>query len=194
MKTSKILIMVGPILILIGIGLIWGAVMPAEYTEDFTIPGNSLSESYFYVFESTNIIGLRMEGEFEVEGLLESVTMYVMTPDQYNAYINSEGTEAELTVSGHSGSFDISLDTMKGYLVFEHGLLWSLFAQDVTLTYTVHGTAVTFLVAGIIMMAVGVVLIVYGLRLGKKEAATAPPTQATADVMMFDQQKPPGNP
>jgi len=191
MKKSKVLIMVGPILILIGIGLIAGAMLPAENTETFTIPDGP----YYYAFESTTILGLRLEGEFEVDGVLETVTLYVMTPDQYDAYANFGETVAEYTVEGNSGSFDVSLDTTKGYIVFEHGFLWSLFSQDVTLTYTIHGTAVTYLAGGIALLAIGVVLIVYGVMLGKKEAAMAPPQQQPpADVMMFDQQKPPGNP
>jgi hypothetical protein len=191
MKKSKILIMVGPILILIGIGLVWGAVMPSEATESFTIPEGP----YYYAFESTTILGLRLEGEFDVDGVLGTVNFYVMTPEQFDAYANLGETDAEYSMSGNSGSFDVSLDTTKGYLVFEHGLLWSLFSQDVTVTFTVHGTAVSYLAGGIVMLVIGVVLIVYGARLGKKEAAIAPPQQqAPADVMMFDQQKPPSNP
>jgi len=118
-----------------------------------------------------------------------------MTPEQFDAYATTGETDAVYSVTGNSGSFDVSLDTTKGYLVFEHGADWMPVSQDVTLTYTIHGTLVTYLVGGIAVLAIGAVLIVYGVRLGKKEAAMAPPQQQpTSDVMMFDQQKPPGNP
>ncbi|MCU0852885.1 MAG: hypothetical protein MUC90_06535 [Thermoplasmata archaeon] len=190
MRKSRILIAVGPILVLIGIGLVVGAMLPAEFTETFTIPEGN----YYYAFESTSILGLRIEGEFEVDGLLETVSFYVMTPEQYDAYATTGATDAEYSVTGHSASFDVSLDTTKAYLVFEHGLLWTLFSQDITITYTLHGTGLTGLVAGVALAVVGVVLVVFAVRMSKKEAMMAPPPAPTSDVMMFDQQKPPGNP
>ena len=191
MKKSKISIIVGLVLILLGICLIVSAMMPAEHFEEFTIP----SGDRHHVFETSTIVGLRVEGSFEVWNFLETLTMYVFTPAQYDAYTATGATESEFSMTANSGDFDVELSTMKAFIVFEHGPLWRLFGQGVTLEYTVHGTNLTFLIGGILLAVAGVVVMVYGTRLGKKETAMAPPQQQPpADVMMFDQQKPPGNP
>lgn len=185
MKKSRVFALIGTILVGVGILLAIGSVMPGTYTEEFTIPAGN----YYYGFESKTIWGLSLSGSFTATSDTP-VTFYVFTQDQYDEYAQSGYSDSIYHTTGLSGSFDVSHGESKLYMVFEHSLAYTSVEQDISVTYTINGISASYMVAGLILIAVGVVAVFWSTRV-KAQEAKAGPVSPPADVMLFDQQKPP---
>jgi hypothetical protein len=141
------------------------------------------------VIETKDIINLEISGDFNVTGG-STVAFYVFTPDQYDDFAAGTGTASLYHTTDASDEFTVPDEGAgKLFIVFMHGDTYD--AQVVSYNMSASGIILTLVVAGAILMATGVVMIVFALRVKKGEAAAAPPVPQTSDVVRFDEPKPP---
>lgn len=175
------------ILIVIGIiGLAW-SFQPTKGTTTAELP---TGQGYFgYVRVSMWLSG-HVEGDFEVTSGGGTVRFFIFDSVQYEDYgYDGIASDSMFAVTGSSGSFSEDLPTTSTYyLVVDHGSTTA--AQSVKITYKVSGLDFKYLIGGVVLLAIGAVLAVVGLRMkAKAKAATPPPaaqTAPTGEVVMFD--------
>jgi hypothetical protein len=139
------------------------------------------------VIETKDIVNLEISGDFTVTGR-STVAFYVFTPDQYDDF--AAGTASLYHTTDASDEFTVPDEGAdKLFIVFMHGDTYD--EQEVTYNMSASGIILTLVVAGAILMATGVVMIVVALRVKKGETAAAPPVPQSGDVVRFDQPKPP---
>jgi len=175
------------ILILVGIiGVAW-SLQPTEGTTTGELPAG---EGYYSYVKVSMWLNGHVEGSYEVTSGGGTVNFFIFDAAQYADY-SSGGIAAQsiFTSTGVSGSFSEDLPTTGAYyIVIDHGSTTA--AQAVKLTYKVSGLDLKYLIGGAVLLAIGVVLAVVGLRMKAKAEATkfsAPVSQEpTGEVVMFD--------
>jgi len=175
------------ILIVIGlIGLAW-SFQPTRGTTTAELP---TGQGYYSYVKVSMWLNGHVEGNFEVTSGGGTVRFFVFDSTQYEDYsLDGVASDSMFTSTGASGSFSGDLPTTSTYyLVVDHGSTTA--AQTVEITYKVSGLDIKYLIGGAVLLAVGAVLAVVGLRMkAKAKAATPPPaaqTQPTGEVVMFD--------
>jgi hypothetical protein len=175
------------ILIVIGlIGLAW-SFQPTRGTTTAELP---TGQGYYSYVKVSMWLNGHVEGNFEVASGGGTVRFFVFDSTQYEDYSHDGvGSDSMFTLTGASGSFSEDFPTTSTYyLVVDHGSTTA--AQTVDITYKVSGLDIKYLIGGAVLLAVGAVLAVIGLRMkAKAKAATPPPaaqTQPTGEVVMFD--------
>ena len=186
MRKSKIFTNIGAVLVVVGLlGVVYG-VMPGDESDTLTLPVGS---EYYYVIETKDIINLEISGDFTVTGG-STVAFYVFTPDQYDDFAAGTGTASLYHATAAAAEFSVADEGAgKLFIVFMHGDTYD--AQEVSYNMSASGIILTLVVAGAILMAAGVVMIVFALRVKKGETAAVPPMPQSGDVVRFDQPKPP---
>lgn len=191
MNKGKLLRGIGVAIALFGVLMMVYAVLPADDSYEATLP----SGDYYYYFGYENLISGSIDITFAVsEG---SVVAFVFTSDQYEVYALTGSADYLFRTSGGSGTFTFDLPDMGTYyFVFQHSEISSLIDQDLQVTATVNGVALFGVVLGVVMIAVGGALAVYGIRVMKNEQKLAPAPPAPSDVVIFqgEQRKPPTQP
>jgi len=175
------------ILIVIGlIGLVW-SFQPTRGTTTAELPAG---EGYYNYVKVSMWLNGHIEGDFEVTSGGGTVRLFVLDSTQYEDY-RQDGiaSDSMFTLTGASGAFSEDLPTTSTYyLVIDHGTTTE--AQTIDITYKVSGLDIKYLIGGVVLLVVGGVLAVVGLRMkAKAEAAKLPPeakTQPTGEVVMFD--------
>lgn len=188
MKKGKILIAVGVAVIVLGAYFAAFAVLPAEDTENVTIPAGD----WIYVFSFGGIIDGSVDVDYTVAD--GSIRVLVFNAEQYADYESTGSADVMYSHSGDSGSFSFDLpDSGTYYIVLEHGLLSVLIDQDVSFQTTISGISITGIVIGVVLIVVGVVLAFYGSKLKARESAAAPPPPQTGVTFFQGQERnPPG--
>lgn len=188
MKTFKVWLVVGGILVAIGLLLIYSGLLPSSsITRTEEIPYGA---DWFLYLELNLEAGKYVSGDF-AETLGRTVNFYIFNEQQFNSYSQVGSSLSMFSLISNSGTFSFSAPTSgKYYLVFAHSVGYQEI-QHVRVTYRIAGISWSLLTAGITILAVGAVLEAFGLRLKKKQAA---PTQQPADVVMFDQPRQPPPP
>lgn len=188
MKKGKILIAIGAAMLVVGIYVTAGAVLPADETIDFTIPAGG----YYYWLAYGDLIGGSIDIDYNVAD--GAVNVYVFDSGEYSVYELTGTADHLYTTSGDSGSFTFDLpDSGTYYFVFEHTLLSTLLSQDVVVQSTINGISITGLVIGIIVIVVGIAIALLGVKMkGREAAATPPPPQTGVTFFQGQQQNPPG--
>lgn len=191
MNKGKLLRGIGVAIALFGVLMMVYAVLPADDSYEATLP----SGDYYYYFGYENLISGSIDITFAVsEG---SVVAFVFTSDQYEVYALTGSADYLFRASGNSGMFTFDLPDMGTYyFVFQHSEISSLIDQDLQVTATVNGVALFGVVLGVVMIAVGGALAVYGIRVMKNEQKLAPAPPAPSDVVIFqgEQRRPPTQP
>ena len=175
------------ILIVIGfIGLAW-SFQPTKGTSTGEIP---TGEGYYSYVRVSMWLSGHVEGNFEVTSGGGTVRFFILDSAQYEDY-SYDGivSDSMFTLTGASGSFSEDIPTTSTYyLVVDHGSTTA--AQTVEITYEISGLDIKYLIGGTVLLAIGVVLAVVGLRMKAKAKAATPPsaalTQPTGEVVMFD--------
>ncbi len=183
MNKSKILAGVGSLLLVVGIYFAIGAFSSSNESKDFTIPDGN----HFYRFESDTLIGGGAHGTFTVTSG-PAIEVMVLTEAQYNEFYSTGSSQSLATDSGTSGEFSADLPaTGKLMIVFFHATSDTSPASahvDVTLT----GISETSLIIMIALFVIGAVIILLGLRMGRKEARrfeSEPPSPVATDVTIL---------
>ena len=191
LKKHKIVSAIGGILIAIGlIGVLWG-VQPSKGTETLTIPSG---EGYYSYLKISGWLNGHLSGDFTVTSS-GTMDFYVLDSSQYGEFSYDLQPSSNMkSIVGASGEFSVDLpSTGSYYMTFNHGSGYENTAQEVKVTFKVSGLDLMFLLGGIVLLAIGAVLSVLGLRMRTKEMAEAAPAKpAITDVTLFDDKsKPP---
>lgn len=130
-----------------------------------------------------------VKGDFEVISGGGTVRFFILDSAQYDDYsYDGVVSESMFTSTGSLGSFSEDLPTTSEYyLVVDHGSTTA--AQTVEITYEVSGLDIKYFVGGIVLLAIGVVLAIVGMRMKAKAKAAEPPAaqaQPTGEVVIFD--------
>lgn len=186
MKKSKMVSIVGYVLIVVGLLVtLWSTpLIGTEKTSTQTIP----SGDYFRYWKTGTITAAQVSGSFQVEGGTD-VELFIFTEAQYDQWY-STGTGPSLAHAiAPAGKFSQDLPgTGVFYLIVAHGPT-SNAEQTFTLTYEASGIMITYLLVGVVLLAIGIVLSVMGLRMkrGENEMEAPPiPPKAVDDVTSFD--------
>ncbi len=189
MKKGKILLALGIVVLIVGVYVVAGAVLPADDDLDLTIPAGD----YYYFIGYGGLIGGSIDVEYVVAD--GEVTIYVFDSEEYAEYETTGDTDGYLyTTSGDSGSFTFDMpDTGDYYFVIEHRFLSVLLSQDISWSATINGIAILGTVLGVVLIIVGSMIAVLGGRMKDREVA-ATPAPPQSDVTFFDaqQKSPPG--
>ncbi len=190
MKKGKILTAVGAVLAVIGVYLAVMSALPEEQTFQDTLPADTQYYNY-YMIEFGGLIGGSVEVDLTVaDGAMD---VYVFDSDQFAEYETSLEADHLYTTSGDSGSFTWDVpDSGTYYVVMDHSPADTSSDQDFTVTMTVNGISIMGMVIGIVLIAVGVVIAVFGLRMQKKEAVATPAPPQTGVTFFQGEQGPPG--
>jgi len=185
--SPKPLRIIAYILVVLGIiGVAW-SIQPTEGTSTAELPSGA---GYYSFIKVSMWLNGHVEGNFEVTSGDGSVRFFVFDSTQYDDYsVDGVASDNMFTMTGASGSFSVDLPTTSTYyLVVDHGSTTA--AQTVDITYKVSGLDIKYLIGGAVLLAVGVVLAVMGMRMKRKSSATTQPsaaqTQPTGEVVMFD--------
>ena len=185
MKSYRVLVVVGGILLVIGILLALGA--PANDSKDstFSIPSGA---GYYYEYTLTGVFtGEEITFSYAVQSG-GTVDVYLLSAAAYSSYSYDLTVPSSLyanasTVSG-AGRVVIPADGTY-YLVVNHGSGYTTSAQSGQMSIRASGLNLTLLAAGIVLAAIGIALLAVGYRLRGK-AQVAPPGYARpSQVTMF---------
>lgn len=189
MKKWKIFTTIASILIIIGIIITLGATIASgEQTENFTIP----SGPYYFYFEAPQLVGGQVSGDYSIS--TGSVSMYFLTESQYNYYqVYGVVFGSLYSTSGSSQTFSVDLpDSGTIYIIFEHGSGYESISQSGTVHFETSGISVMYTMLGVALLVIGIILIIIGTKMKKKEETEGPPiSQKPTDVTLFDQRQPP---
>ena len=188
MKKSKIVAIIAYILIIVGIVLIAWGLQPTRESDTVTIPAG---DGYYWTWKISFWMNGHVSGDFEVvDG--GPVQVFILTSDQFIEYSwDLAPSDSLFEVQGSSGTFSADLpDTSSYYLAVNHGIGYESIDQEVRITFKVTGLDLTFLIAGAIVLIIGVVSAVFSRRMKAKESSSeiAPmqPQSQPTDVTMFD--------
>jgi hypothetical protein len=192
MNRSKIVAIIAYIMIIVGlIGILWG-IKPTEQSETVTIPAG---DTYYRYWLISFWLNGHISGDFEVTGA-GTVELFVLDSEQYEQYAYDMMPSDYLDMAnGTVGSFSADMpDTSTYYIVVNHGEGFGTIDQTIRITIKVSGLDLTWLIIGVVLLAVGAVLAILSRKMKFKEAATAPVPAAgpqPTDVTMFDSKKKP---
>jgi uncharacterized membrane protein len=190
MKSTRVLAVIGYVLVILGLGAVvyQGFIANSTGTTSATIPAGG---QYYVAFKTKSSMWMNahIEGSIEVEGG-ETAYAYLLTSAQYQEYVyDLQPTTSLWSTHGSSGTFSVDLPgTGRYYVVANHDPGSSSIAQTVTLTYTISGINLLYVMVGAILLAVGISLSIVSLRMRKKDLGAAPVsgTGSTTEVKMFD--------
>ena len=190
MKSHKILAAIGYVVIVLGLGaLVYeGFIASGSGESSMTIPAG---EGYFASFQTKSSMWMNahLDGTVEVQGA-GTTDVFVLDSAQYEEYAyDLEPTTSLWSSHGSGGTFSVDLPgTGRYYIVANHGADSASVDQTVTLSYTISGINLLYVIVGAVMMAIGIALSVVSLRMKKKEKGPAIPlaTASPAEVKMFD--------
>ncbi len=191
MRKSRIVQIVGYVLVVIGIiGLLW-SIQPTSGTTTGEIP---VGAGYYRVIKISFWYSGHVSGDFSSDS--GSVHFYILDSAEYAAYsIDGTVTSSLYSTTGVTGAFSVDLPTTSSYyMVWDHGPGQDAILQQITLTYKVTGLDLTYMIAGIVLLVIGVVVSVVGLRMKKKEPALGPTPKPVSDVTTFDSKQQPQPP
>jgi hypothetical protein len=187
LKKSKIVSIVAYLLIVIGIlPLLW-SFQPINNKQTIELPAES---GIFYRITLPNQVSGHVSGDFTVDS--GQVNVYVLSKAQYAQYAwDLDPSSTMNKVTGAFGEFSVDLpSTATYYVAVDHEGVGVPTEQTVTISLKITGIGITYLVIGVIMVAVGGVLAVVGMRMKAKEVALMPPAPSpgskATDVTMFD--------
>lgn len=191
MKKHKMLTALGGILILLGlIGLSWG-LQPVNGTQTMTIPSG---DGYYVYWKVSGWMNGHLSGDFSVAS--GTVYFYVLDSAEFNEYgIDLTVSQSMASGNGASGTFSCDLPSPGTYyIVAHHGSGSASSAQDLTVNYKVSGIEMLFFFGGIVLLAVGAVIVVLAMRMkGKEVPEVGAAKPAPTDVTLFDNKpNPPG--
>jgi len=166
-RKSMIVVRVGIALVLFGLGAVIGAFLIDNSAHSATeaIPGG------YYIHFRTNsqvVLG-HLSGSYSVSP--GDVSFYIFTSDQFQSYSTTGFADSIYESNGPSGSFSVNLPGAGTYyLVAEHSRDSSLQSttQNLSLTYSLSGIALGYLIFGVGVLVLGVALIVTGRRIRDK--------------------------
>jgi hypothetical protein len=184
MRTRKILGIVAPILMSIGVLVTIWSFSPAEQSETGTILAG---DGWILYYEVSGWMNGHLSGDFIVATGEGQVTAYIMDTDAYKGYIlTATVADPMYEETGSSGSFSVDLPSSSTYyIVFAHSD--RITEQDVDVDIRVTGITLTMLVGGIILVVAGVALGVVAFAMKSKEQpAEQAQTVQTGEVTMFD--------
>jgi hypothetical protein len=186
MNKSKIVSIIAYLLIVIGIlPLLW-SFQPINNDQTVELPAES---GIYYRITLPSQISGHVSGDFTVD--VGSVNVYVLDKAQYAEYAwDLDPSSSMSKVTGATGEFSVDLpSTGTYYVAIDHENLGSS-EQTVTINLKVTGISTTYLIIGVVMVAIGAVLAVVGMRMKAKEVAAMPPLSSpevkATDVTMFD--------
>jgi flagellar basal body-associated protein FliL len=186
MKSHKILQIVALILMIIGlIGLTW-SFQPSEGTTVADLPSGA---GYYNYIEVSMWFNGHMAGDFTVTSGDGTVRIFILDSTQYSDYSHDgQVSESIFAYIASTGTFSVDLPTTSTYyLVVDHGSTTT--AKIVEISYEVSGLDLKYLIGGAVLLAVGAVLAIIGMRMKAKSKATeTQPPQASpnGEVVMFD--------
>lgn len=164
----KIVNAVGGILIVIGI---WFALGAAVLDSDSQTKTVDINPGYYYaIYTTSSMSGASVSGSFSASP--GAVDFFVYTNEQYE-YFDTHGFSSDYIYSdsGNAGAFSVALPgTGTYYMVALNADPTSTVAQEYTITFVLKGLAWTPLIMGIMIIAAGAVLSIYGLKLKAKAA------------------------
>lgn len=184
MEKWKIFNVVGGILILIGAILAANSILTSDRSQT---ENEEIEPYYLTYFESTSeIAGGSLSGHFSVYP--GTIDFYIFTKEQFDIFVDTGDADFVYHGSGSSGDFSVSFPTTGVYyIVASHAPAYVDITQQLTLTYVMKGLALTNLLIGIVVLAIGAVLIVIGLKVKGKENVEH--ENMLDDVTMFDDKK-----
>lgn len=182
-RRGRILAIVGVIVILVGLFSAWYGSSPARVQEISPIPPDADQFQYITEYEFSVLAGGTVQGTFaEVNGT--PVTVFVFNDADYNSYLKGANLTGLYTATGVNGAIDVSVPGWNTYhVVFEHTPAYNGTEQDVSLDLISTGLDPSFFLGGVAAMAIGLVLVVLGVRRMRAPQATPPsgilPSRAT---------------
>ena len=184
MALWKIVNPIGGILIAIGLILALNSVLTSSNTH--TENGEILPGYLLYYETTSEIAGGSLTGTYTVS--TGSVDFYIFTASQWEEYKNTGIADNLYHNTGSSGSYSVTFpDIGKYYMVANHAPANIDDTQHLTLTYTMKGVVMTFVIIGVALLAAGIVMLVFGFRMKKKE--TAEHQKLVNDVTLFEAKK-----
>ncbi len=191
MKKSKIVTAVGGILIAFGlIGVVWG-IQPAKGTETLTIPSG---DGYFVYLKVSGWLNGHLSGDFSVTSA-GTVDFYILDPSQYDEYsYDLQPSDDMESISSSTGEFSVDLPSSGSYyMAIDHGSGYESVIQTVEVNYEITGFEMIFLIGGIVLVAIGAVVSLLGLRMRTKESVDVTAKPTLSDVTVFDEKPKPPN-
>lgn len=187
MNKSKVLLVVGVVLALIGLAMTVYAIMPAEKTSTETIPAGA---QYYVQWSVGGLMNGNVSLNFSVD--TGTVNVYVFDKANYNNYHDGNAfVPIAYAPELPAGVFSLELPgSGQYYLVFDHGVNSQNIDQAVTVKVKVTGTSIMGLAIGVVLLVVGAILAIVGFIMRRKEPA-AQKTQGPTDVTMVGQKIPP---
>jgi len=189
MKKSRVVSIIGYVMILIGIiGVAWG-LQPSRATTSGSIPSGY--GYYGYTKASMWLYG-HWSGEFTVTSG-GTVHFYILDAGQYDSYMNTGQAPSSLfSTTGSASSFSVDLPTTGAYyMVFDHGPGYETVEQTISIEHKVSGLDLKFLIGGAVLLVIGAVASVVGVRMKRKEPEAPVAPKTFADVTMFEEQRKP---
>jgi len=168
MRKPGVAVGIGALMVLIGLVVLIGSLHLGEDKREFDINPGEL----YYNYISVGLFpGAKLSGIYQVSDG-SSIELYVFSSQDYENYQNG-GTAYYIThASGSSGSFDVTVDTGGTYyIVLEHSDAYNNRRQTGSATYKITGTDVVMLVVGALILVIGLVLTIFGVKLRRKEQA-----------------------
>jgi hypothetical protein len=180
----KVLTVVGILALPIGlIGVAW-SILPGSGSDSVTLPAG---QEYYGYLKIAGFEGGHLSGDFEVTP--GDISLYVLDSDQFAEFRQSLSPSGCLfMIVGSSGSFSVDMpNSGTCYIAFNHGLDYRASQQTVRVNFNATGINIGLFVGGLIVLAVGAVLIFAGRRMKKKARAMepAPVNPPAADVVFF---------
>jgi len=190
----KIVNAIAGVLIFIGLAIGVNAVLWSDETttDKTTIPAGQ----YLYYYTTSSMSGASVSGSFSV--IPGAVDFYILNEEQFN-HFQTRGIVTEQLfsdINATNGDFSVSFPgTGVHYIVIYNSAMTATYSQSFTITYTLKGLALTPLILGIVIVAIAVVMLVYGLKLRAKSAqeleemgntVTRVPLKKPSDVVVLE--------
>ncbi len=191
LNKSKIVAVFAYLLIIGGAIMLLWSFQPVSETKTIEIPADG---GIFYRVTVSGWMSGHVSGSYTTD--VGSVNVYVMDKAQYDVYwYELNGDDTMYAHSGTEGTFSLDLpSTSTYYICVDHGMSDSI-AQTVTLKIKITGIEMMWLALGAVVLIIGVLLAVVGMRMKAKERAAMPPAPAPesqpTDVTMFDTKRRP---
>lgn len=176
-RRGRILLVLGVILAIAGLIAAVYATFPAQTQSVTQVSPNDAQFEYFTEFEFRVLAGGRVQGTFSVVNNTP-VTVFVFNDVNYNAYVNGANVTnltSLYTVTAVNGTLDLGVPGFNTYhIVFAHGPGYGAQEQDVAVDLTGTGIDPLYFLGGLAAAAIGVVLVVVGVRRARRSRNQAP--------------------
>lgn len=162
MERWKIVNAIGAILVLIGVWLSIGAIMPdGPDTSTMDIPPGM----FYKMYTTSALSGASVSGSYHIEP--GTADFYVFNEAQYQGFYQYGFVDEYIYHdSGHENDFEVALSgTDTFYIVVLNTDADSTITQELQITSTWNGLSWSQLSIGIVLIIVAVVLTIYGLKL-----------------------------